>query len=443
MPESSSHTQPQGSETSQAQVQAPDNPPKGGYGWVCVGATFLLNAHTWGINSVRTIPVICPHKKRNTDWQKAYGVFLSFYLSSNIFPGTTALEYAFVGGLSISCAMLVSPLATYLNQKVSTRLVLNIGTILETLALITTSFVTQDWQLFLSQGACFGFGMGFCFIGSVGIVSQWFDKKRSLVNGIVSSGSGTGGLVYSLATGKMIPSLGFPWAVRVIGILCFSVNIISGNLLRQRSKPSRKGTPVFRLSLLMRPEYLLFLAWGFLSVMGYVALLFSLSSYTVAVGHTQSHGSLASALMNLGQAIGRPLVGLLSDRFGRVEVPFIATFLTGLFSLVIWIFAKPLGVIYFFSIITGLFSGTIWAAAAPMGTEVIGLTDLPSALGILWFILTPPAAVAEAIAVQLRGSQTDDRPYLRVQLFIGLVYIGAALCLVPMRILLGRRQLQG
>lgn len=370
---------------------------------------------------------------------KAYGVFLSFYLSNSIFPGTTALEYAFVGGLSISCAMLVSPIATYISQKVSTRLVLNIGTTLETLSLITTSFVTQNWQLFLSQGICFGFGMGFCFIGSVGIVSQWFDRRRSLVNGIVASGSGVGGLVYSLATGKMIPSLGFPWAVRVIGILCFSVNTISGNLLRQRSKPSKKGA-AFDLSLLTRLEYILFLGWGFLSAMGYVALLFSLSSYTVAVGHTQSQGSLASALLNLGQAIGRALIGLLSDHFGRVAVPFVATFLTGLFSLVIWIFAKSLGVIYFFSVITGLFAGTLWAAAAPMGTEVVGLPDLPSALGILWLVLTPPTAVAEAIAIQLRDSQADNRPYLRVQVFIGVIYIGAALCLVPMRILLNQKR---
>lgn len=30
-------------------------PPEidGGYGWVCVVAVFLINAHTWGINSVR------------------------------------------------------------------------------------------------------------------------------------------------------------------------------------------------------------------------------------------------------------------------------------------------------------------------------------------------------------------------------------------------------
>lgn len=30
-----------------------DVAPDGGYGWVCVACTFLINAHTWGVNSVR------------------------------------------------------------------------------------------------------------------------------------------------------------------------------------------------------------------------------------------------------------------------------------------------------------------------------------------------------------------------------------------------------
>ena len=29
-----------------------DIPPDGGYGWVCTACVFLINAHTWGVNSV-------------------------------------------------------------------------------------------------------------------------------------------------------------------------------------------------------------------------------------------------------------------------------------------------------------------------------------------------------------------------------------------------------
>ena len=60
-----------------------DEPPDGGYGWVCVACSFFINAHTWGINS-------------------SYGVFLSHYLANNYYLGATALDFAFVGGLSIS-----------------------------------------------------------------------------------------------------------------------------------------------------------------------------------------------------------------------------------------------------------------------------------------------------------------------------------------------------
>lgn len=31
---------------------AVDVPPDGGYGWVCTGCVLLINAHTWGVNSV-------------------------------------------------------------------------------------------------------------------------------------------------------------------------------------------------------------------------------------------------------------------------------------------------------------------------------------------------------------------------------------------------------
>ena len=33
-------------------AQADTQEDEGGYGWVCVVCTFLINVHTWGINSV-------------------------------------------------------------------------------------------------------------------------------------------------------------------------------------------------------------------------------------------------------------------------------------------------------------------------------------------------------------------------------------------------------
>jgi len=223
-----------------APTPEPPAAPNGGYGWVCVACVAMINAHTWGLNS-------------------SYGVFLAYYLANNVFPGASRLEFAFVGSLSIACALLVSPVATIVTRKFGTKTTLFTGVALETASLIGASFASQIWHLFLSQGVCFGFGMGFLFVGSVGIVPQWFTTRRSLANGIATAGSGLGGLVYSLATGAMIPSIGLAWAFRVLGIVAFVVNAVCALLVKDRNKAIGSSQLAFDVQLFKRTEYLLLL----------------------------------------------------------------------------------------------------------------------------------------------------------------------------------------
>ncbi|KAJ5595376.1 uncharacterized protein N7459_001584 [Penicillium hispanicum] len=392
-----------------------DVPPDGGYGWVCVACVFWINAHTWGINS-------------------SYGVFLSYYLSNNVFPNATSLSYAFTGGLSISCALLVAPLATYLIHVFGTRCVLNLGVFFETLSLIGSSFASQEWHIFLSQGVCFGWGMGFLFVGSVGIAPQWFQKRRSVAMGITAAGSGLGGLIYSLAVGAIIPRLGLGWAFRILGITSCVVNLVCGNLLRDRNKLVGSRLTAFHLPLLRRLEFLLFLGWGVFSMLGYVALIFSVANFALSVGLSSHQGSVVSALLNLGQGLGRPFVGMFSDKLGRINVATCLTFLCGFFCLVIWVFADSMGVVCFFAVLVGTVAGTYWATVSPVLAEIIGLPDLPSGLSITWLALVAPCTVSEAIALELRSyTSSGGTSYLHVQIFTGFVYIGASLCLWVVR----------
>ena len=300
------------------------------------------------------------------------------------------MEFAFIGGLSVSQALLVSPLAIYVTREFGTQYTLLIGVALETWALIGASFTHQIWQLFLSQGLCFGYGMGFLFVGSVGVVPQWFTKKRSLANGIGTAGSGLGGMMYSLATNAMIESLGVEWAFRILGILCCAVNIICAILMKDRNKAIGAKQLAFDYKLFKKGEYWLLLGWGFFSMMGYIVLLFSLPNYAVSIGLSSKQGSIIGALLNLGQGLGRPFVGIFSDGAGRINLAGLCTLIAGLFCLVIWIFAKSFGVLIFFSIVVGTVAGTFWTTIGPVGAEVVGLKELPSALSIVWIFLVLP-----------------------------------------------------
>jgi MFS family permease len=302
-----------------------------------------------------------------------------------------------------------------------------IGVFFETLALIAASFSTRIWHLFLSQGVCFGIGMGFLFVASVGIVPQWFTKRRSFANGIGTAGSGIGGLTYSLATGAMIPRLGIGWAFRILGIVSGSVNVVCAILIRDRNKQIGSSQIAFDHRLFKRTEFVFLLAWGSFSMLGYVALLFTLPNYALSVGLTAQQGSVIGALLNLGQGLGRPVVGIISDRFGRINICTMLTFLCGFFCLVIWIFAVSYGVLIFFAIIGGTVAGTIWVTIAPVGAEVVGLRELPSALSVAWLVFALPATVAEPIALELR--QASGPIYLHAQIYTGMMYVGAAICM--------------
>ncbi|TVY54665.1 putative transporter MCH2 [Lachnellula cervina] len=388
-------------------VEEEDVPPNGGYGWVCVFCVFWINAHTWGINS-------------------AYGVFLAYYLSTNSFPSATPLQYAFIGGLSMSQSLIVSPLVTLTTRLYTLKTTLIIGLILETAALLGASFATQVWQLFLSQGLCFGWGMGFLFIGSAGIVPQWFSSRRSLATGITSAGAGFGGLAYNLGTGALISKVGLSWTLRVLALCQLVANALCIVALRDRNKAVKPNQLAFDYRLFGKGHFLFLLGWGFFSELGYVVLLFSLPNYALSVGLSANQGAIVGALLNLGLGVGRPIVGYFSDSIGRLNMATAMTGLCGVFCLLIWTFAKSFGLLCFFALLAGAVCGTFWSTIVSVGAEIVGLKDLPSALSIAFMMMMFPTTFAEPIGLMLRRSHGNI--YLDAQIFTGFSFIAAALC---------------
>ena len=44
---------------------------------------------------------------------------------------------------------------------------------------IGTSFATQVWHLYVTQGALVGAGVGFVYVPSIPVLSQWFVKDAA------------------------------------------------------------------------------------------------------------------------------------------------------------------------------------------------------------------------------------------------------------------------
>ncbi|CAG7955070.1 unnamed protein product [Penicillium olsonii] len=371
-------------------------------------------------------------RKADTSFQ-SYGVFLAYFTSNSTIVGARTLDYAFIGGLAASQALVISPLVTFLHHNFGIKVTMALGVFFETVALLGASWSKEIWQLYLSQGVCFGWGLGLQYLSTTYLIPQWFDRKRSLAAGICTAGSGAGGLIYSLATHAMLTRFGSPWSYRVIAFSQLAVNAMCVLVVRDRSvrESNTYHMPKINFRLYFRYEMWFFIGWSFFSVMGFMVIWFSLATYGRSIGLTSTQGSIVTAVMNVGQMFGRPAVGLLSDRVGRINMAAFATCISGLLCLLLWVFARTYASLIAFALFAGIFFGTFWTVVGPLGAEVVGLGELQSALTIMWLTCAIPATFGEAIGLELRTSGTHE--YLGTQLFTGFLYIGAFLFLVLLR----------
>jgi len=162
-----------------------------------------------------------------------------------------------------------------------------------------------------------------------------------------------------------------------------------------------------------------------LSEFGYVVLYFTLPSYASSIGLSVKQGAIVGALLSLGLGVGRPIVGYFSDAMGRLNMATLMTGLCGVMCLLIWTFAKSFGVLCFFAVLAGTVCGTFWSIIGPVSAEVVGLKDLNSALSVTFMVMVFPTTVAEPIALKLR--RTAGNIYLDAQIFVGFMFIAAAL----------------
>ncbi|KAI0395043.1 MFS transporter, MCP family, solute carrier family 16, member 6 [Xylariaceae sp. FL0594] len=384
--------------------------PDGGYGWVCVLAQFSINGFTWGAVA-------------------SYSVYLAYYLSHHLFPETKPIDYAFIGGFNFAAALLIAPLATLLMRLYGLKTPMFLGVVLLPTGFVSGSFATKAWHLYLSQGLCVGAGVGLVYMPATTVIPQWFTRKRSLANGICAAGSGIGGLVVCFATEGLLSTVGLTWSLRVTAAVVLLVNLIATLLIRSRNREIEPNLQVFNFHLLAAYQVQLLLGWSVIIMFGYISLMFTLSDYALVIGRSNQDSAVVAAVLNGGAAIGRPFIGFLSDRYGRVQVAALATLGCGILVFALWLPTTKYPPLITFALISGSVLGIFWAAIAPLAADVVGLEQLPALLSIVWLFVALPSAFAEPIVLRLKHDEFGVHAYLHAQIFTGISYIAASLLL--------------
>lgn len=265
-----------------------------------------------------------------------------------------------MGGFNFAFAMIVAPLVTLLTHRFGKFVTMPIGIVVQTSGYIAAGFVDSIGQLIVTQGILVGIGIGFIYVPSLPILSQWFEARRSLANGIASAGSGFGGALFAWTTGAIIDAFGLKWALCTTGLITFFLTAIATSLLRDRNKYIRPPQLALDTSLLKTYEVQLLLAWSFVSMLGYITLLFSLSDFALSIGISPQRATDVIGLLNVGTAIGRPIIGIASDKSNRIDVALALTLICGLSCFALWIPVQSYGLLVFFSLLAGAILGVFW-----------------------------------------------------------------------------------
>jgi MFS family permease len=158
------------------------------------------------------------------------GVFVEYYVNGPLSSYTssditwiTSLQAFFLTGSNLIMGRLF--------DSYGTRWILPIGTVLYSFGLMVLSLSTTYYQIILSQGVVCGIGAAAVFNCASNSTITWFFRRRAAALGIVVAGSSVGGIVLPILMSHLIPRIGFPWTVRILGFIslfccgvgCFTV----------------------------------------------------------------------------------------------------------------------------------------------------------------------------------------------------------------------------
>ncbi|XP_047529209.1 uncharacterized protein LOC125065571 [Vanessa atalanta] len=182
-------------------------PPDGGWGWVIVFASFMVNLIADGITF-------------------SFGVFFPHFLE---YFGEGKGKTAWIAGIFMAMPLLSGPIASFLTDRYGCRRMTIFGSILAFLGFVISAFVDNMETLFLTFGIMAGFGLSLCYVAAVVIVAYYFEKKRSLATGISVCGSGIGTFIFAPLTYILLDEYG--WRGTTLILAGFFLNMAVCGLL--------------------------------------------------------------------------------------------------------------------------------------------------------------------------------------------------------------------
>jgi MFS family permease len=284
------------------------------------------------------------------------GTYQAYY-ETGILANSSPSDISWIGSIQAFLLMFVGAITGSIYDAGYVHSLMLVGSFLVVFGQMMLSLATSYYQVVLAQAICIGIGCGCLFVPGVAILSTYFSTKIATAMGIAASGSSLGGVIYPIVFHRLQPTIGFPWATRVIGFIALFGLAISNLTLRVRTIPDSRRK-FLDLAAFKEPPYALFVLGTFLGFMGLYVVFFYVQTYAIQDNITNENMAFyLLSVLNAGSVFGRIIPNYIADRTGPLNMIIPCALMSGVLALCL-IAAHSLAPVIVICALYGFFSGS-------------------------------------------------------------------------------------
>jgi MFS family permease len=375
------------------------------YGWVIVGATFVLLMIMSGITY--STPVLFRFFEADFAIGRAQAAFL-FSCSQLL---------AFVAG----------PFAGGLVDRAGPRVVVGGGLFVMAAGLIGASAAGSYVPLVICYGIV-GLGGGSVYIPLLGLIQRWFYKRRGSATGIATTGVGIGTLAFPLLAASVADQFGWRVLCVVFAALCTTIGILAASFLvadpklkglvpdgvadeAQASGDQAVAGLTFGEVLRDRQFYLIYLSSFGAAVLSFMAFV-HLPQQLAESGGDRLQAATIISVIGLFSLAARLGGGAWADRIGRVRMIRIALMIMQATSVLWAVNIWSSGVFFVVAALFGITYGLCIALLPSVIADSFGNKQISKIIGVIYTAFALAAFVGPTMAGLLHDRYGNYGPAL-------------------------------
>lgn len=341
-----------------------------------------------------------------------------------------ASAIAWIGSIQSFLLLFVGALTGPLYDAGYFRSLMIAGSFLLVFGHMMLSLCDKYWQVFLAQGICIGLGPGFLFVPSVAILSQFFRRKLAFSVGIAAAGSSLGGTIYPIALHRLIPQVGWGWAVRTLGFIALGTLVVPNAVMRVRALPAQRRAMIDTDAFKHMP-WAWFCISTFVGFMGLYTIFYYVEGFAINTGLTDDNlGFYLLSILNAASTFGRLVPNFMADKIGAFNVYIPAAVISGVITLCTIAVDSRSGVIT----IAALYGFSSGAYVSLPPTILVKITPNPAVIGTRMGMCFGLISFGMLIGAPVGGQVLSSAGYNGIWIYGGILLISGGAMTVFSRI---------